>query len=170
MMGEMESEQVRDSQVNKGVLPIPKFDQTLQPEYHTLVHDQAEIACILNNARHFSAASAYLQKASEDSVAIMKEYYDKSLKLKYNEDKDTQAMLDLIHDRIVTPFELIITRIVCSGGQYLPGAPYSGGEIYNMVLADAKEQKNSFASSWAAAYDGWCKNLEHLIDLFENLD
>jgi hypothetical protein len=170
MMGEMESEQVRDSAVNKGVLPLPKFDQRMQPEYHTLVHDQAEVACILNNARHFTAASAYLQKASEDSVAIMKEYYDKSLKLKYNEDKDTQAMMDLIHDRIVTPFELIITRIVVSGGQYLPGAPYAGAEIYNMVLADAKEQKTSFASSWAKHYDGWCNNLEHLVALFDELD
>ena len=170
MMGEMESETVRNSDVNKGVLPLPKFDQDLQSDYHTLVHDQVDIACILNNARHFSAASAYLQKASEDSVSIMKEYYDKSLKLKYNEDKDTQEVLDLIHDRIVTPFELIIARLVVSGGQYLPGAPYSGTEMYNMVHADAKEQKTAFASSWAAAYDGWCQNLEHLLDLFENLE
>ena len=170
MMGEMESETVRNSDVNKGVLPLPKFDLDIQTDYHTLVHDQVDIACILNNARHFTAASAYLQKASEDSVSIMKEYYDKSLKLKYNEDKDTQEVLDLIHDRIVTPFELIISRLVVSGGQYLPGAPYSGTEMYNMVHVDAKEQKTSFASSWAGAYDGWCKNLEHLLDLFENLD
>ena len=170
MMGEMESEQVRDSQVNKGVLPLPKFDLTLQPEYHTLVHDQAEVSCILNNARHFSAASAYLQKASEDSVAIMKEYYDKSLKLKYNEDKDTQEMLDLIHDRIVSPFELIIARLVVSGGTYLPGSPYQGTELFNLVVADAKENKTAFASSWAAAYDGWCNNLDHLLGIFENLD
>jgi hypothetical protein len=170
MMGEMESETVRDSQVNKGVLPLPKFDMTLQTDYYTLVHDQVDIACILNNARHFSAASAYLQKASEDSVSIMKEYYDKSLKLKYNEDKDTQDVLDLIHDRIVSPFELIIARLVVSGGQYLPGAPYSGAEMFNLIYSDAKEQKSSFASSWAAAYDGWCNNLEHLIGIFEELD
>ena len=170
MMGEMESEQVRDSQVNKGVLPLPKFDLTMQPDYQTLVHDQAEIACILNNARHFSAATAYLQKASEDSVEIMKEYYDKSLKLKYNEDRDTQEMMDLIHDRIVSPFELIIARLVVSGGSYLPGAPYTGTEMFNLVVADAKEQKTSFASSWAAAYDGWCNNLDHLLGLFDELD
>ena len=169
-MGEMESETVRDSQVNKGVLPLPKFDQTLQTDYYTLVHDQVDIACILNNARHFTEASAYLQKASEDSVEIMKEYYDKSLKLKYNEDKDTQDVLDLIHDRIVSPFELIIARLVVSGGSYLPGAPYTGTEMFNLVVADAKEQKTSFASSWAAAYDGWCNNLDHLLGLFDELD
>jgi hypothetical protein len=170
MMGEMESETVRDAGVNKGVLPLPKFDLTMQPDYQTLVHDQAEIASILNNARHFSAATAYLQKASEDSVEIMKEYYDKSLKLKYNEDRDTQEMLDLIHDRIVSPFELIITRLVVSGGSYLPGAPYQGQELYDMVFVDARDKKTQFTSNWTAAYDGWCQNLAHLLGLFENLD
>ena len=168
-LGEMESVQFRDSQVNKGILPIPKFDQTLQPEYHTVVHDQADVACILNNARHFTAASAYLQMASEESVDIMKEYYDKSLKLKYNEDKDTQAVLDLVHDSITTPFEIVVARMIVAGSG-LPSAPYSGTLMHHMVFADAEEQKNSFASSWAAAYDGWCKNLDRLVEIFEELD
>ena len=169
-MGEMESETVRDSQVNKGVLPMPKFDLTLQSDYYTLVHDQADLCCILKNARHFTEASAYLQKASEDSVEIMKQYYEKTLKLKYNEDKDTQAMLDLIHDRIVTPFDLIIARLISSGGVGLPDAPYQGTEIFTMVYNDALENKTAFASSWAAAYDGWCKNLDRLVEIFEELD
>ena len=168
-LGEMESEQFRNSQVNKGVLPIPKFDQTLQPEYNTLVHDQADLACILNNARHFTAASAYLQKASEDSVDIMKEYYDKSLKLKYNEDRDTQAVLDLIHDRITTPFDLLLAYMIVSGSN-LPGAPYTGQSMHHLIFVDAEEQKNSFSSSWASAYDGWCQNLDCFLDIFDNLE
>jgi hypothetical protein len=168
MMGEMESEQVRDSGVNKGVLPIPKFDMTIQQDYYTLVHDQAEIACILNNARHFSAATAYLQLASEKSVSIMKEYYDKSLKLKYNEDKDTQEMIDLIHRSVGSPFESNIVRIIVSGN-YIPGAPYKGTELFTLIYNSASAQKNSFASDYAAGYDGWCKNLEALISVFDGL-
>ena len=108
--------------------------------------------------------------ASEESVDIMKEYYDKSLKLKYNEDKDTQAVLDLVHDRIVTPFELAVAELVVSGGANLPGAPYTGSAMHHLMFADAEEQKNSFSSTWAASYDGWCKNLECLLGIFEELE
>ena len=103
-------------------------------------------------------------------MEIMKQYYETTLKLKYNEDKDTQAMLDLIHDRIVTPFDLIIARLISSGGAGLPDAPYQGTEIFTMVYNDALENKTAFASSWAAAYDGWCKNLDRLVEIFEELD
>jgi hypothetical protein len=168
MMGEMESEQVRDSGVNKGILPIPKFDLALQEDYNTLVHNQADIACILNNARHFSAATAYLQLASEKSVSIMKEYYDKSLKLKYNEDKDTQMMIDLIHRSVGSPFESILVRSIFKG-DYIPGAPYRGTHLFDLILAAVESRKNSFSSDYAAGYDGWCNNLEALIAVFAGL-
>ena len=76
-LGEMESEQFRDSQVNKGVLPIPKFDLTIQKDYHTLIHNQAEMACILTNARQFDA----IRRAYEAIVSSMK-----ALKLGYTPD------------------------------------------------------------------------------------
>ena len=169
MLGEMESEQVRDSQVNKGVLPIPKFDLTIQKDYHTLIHNQAEMACILTNARHFSAATAYMQMATEESVAIMKEYYDKTLKLKYNEDKDTQQMLDLIHDRIESPFESILVRLVMTGAATLPDAPYKGTAMFTMIYDDAAGNKNEFTSTYARHYEGWCKNLQRLLEIFDSL-
>ena len=170
MMGEMESEQVRNSAVNKGVLPIPKFDLTIQDDYHTLIHNQAEMACIPVNARRFCAASAYMQMATEESVAIMKEYYDKSLKLKYNEDKDTQEMLDLIHDRIESPFESVLVRLVMTGAATLPEAPYQGEAMFNMIYNDAVGNKNEFTSTYAKHYEGWCKNLTRLLEIFENLE
>jgi hypothetical protein len=110
-----------------------------------------------------------MQMATEESVAIMKEYYDKTLKLKYNEDKDTQAMLDLIHDRIESPFESVLVRLVMTGAATLPGAPYKGAAMFNMIYDDAAGNKNEFTSTYAKHYDGWCKNLTRLLEIFENL-
>ena len=98
----------------------------------------------------------------------MKEYYDKSLELKYNEDRDTQEIIDLIHRSVGSPFESNLVRIIVSGN-YIPGAPYKGVELFTMIHDSAVDQKNSFSSDYAAGYDGWCKNLEALLAVFEEL-
>ena len=55
-------------------------------------------------------------------------------------------------------------------GSNLPGAPYTGQSMHHLMFADAEEQKNSFSSSWAAAYDGWCQNLDCFLGIFDNLE
>ena len=167
-MGEMESEQVRSSEVQKGLLPVPLYDNDVQEDYYTLVHNQVEIGCILNNVRHFSAATAYMQLANETSVEVLKEYYEKTLKLKYTEDADDKAMIDLIHDRIVSPFESNLTRLVVSGGTYFAGAPYTGKEIYTIVLEAAKGTAG-FQSSYTSGVEGWKKNLTYMEGIFAQL-
>ena len=168
MMGEMESESVRDSEVQKGLLPVPLYDKDKQDDYYTLVHDLANIGCILNNVRRFSAATAYMQLANETSVPILKEYYEKALKLKYTEDADDRAMIDLIHDRVVSPFDSIIARLIISGGAFLPEAPFSGTEIYNIVLY-AADDTAGFQSSYATGSEGWKKNLIRMSEIFDEL-
>jgi hypothetical protein len=59
-------------------------------------------------------------------------------------------------------------RIIVSGN-YIPGAPYKGTELFTLIYNSASAQKNSFASDYAAGYDGWCKNLEALISVFDGL-
>jgi hypothetical protein len=164
MMGEMESETVRDSQVNKGVLPLPKFDQALQTDYYTLVHDQVDIACILNNARHFSEASAYLQKASEDSVSIMKEYYDKSLKLKYNDDPLNKQMIDLVHDSIDDPFESVMMCYI------LGSATEDSQQPITIIDACAKEFKDTFNSDYESRVGAYVTKFEEIYDTYMDLD
>ena len=55
-LGELESENVRAFKDDKGLVPIPKWDVSAQADYHTPVHDQAELGCILSTAKAFSAA------------------------------------------------------------------------------------------------------------------
>ena len=103
-LGELESENVRSFTASKGLVPIPKWNDNEQDEYHTPVHDQAELGCILNTAQSFSAASALMQYLNEESEAVVHAYYDKGLKFKYNSDKNTRTMMDMVRDATDSPF------------------------------------------------------------------
>ena len=130
------------------------------------VHDQAEGACILGNAGNFEMASAYLQMLCEYSTPILTEYYERSLKLKYSDDPATREMIDLIHDTVDTPFESLIVREICSGEFY----GERGTEFFTLILKGARDQENSFQSSYTANIDRWEQNLEKLLELFNELD
>lgn len=106
MLGELESEQLRDTSFEKGLVPIPKYDRRRQDDYHTMVESYGEISAILINAPSFTRASAYLQYVNEQSGDVMTEYYEKSLKFKYNSDKSIRSMIDLIYETIDSPFEI----------------------------------------------------------------
>ena len=103
-LGELESENVRAFKADKGLVPIPKWDLSAQEEYHTPVHDQAELGCILNTAQAFSAASALMQYLNEESEKVVYAYYEKGLKFKYNDDKNTRTMMDIVREATDSPF------------------------------------------------------------------
>jgi hypothetical protein len=103
-LGEMESAGLRDFSAAKGLVPVPKWNQNEQDEYHTVVHDQAELGCILNTAKAYSAASALLQYLNEESDKVVYAYYEKGLKYKYNDDKNARKLMDLIRDTTDSPF------------------------------------------------------------------
>ena len=99
---------------------------------------------------------------------MLKEYYEKTLKLKYTEDADDKAMIDLIHDRIVSPFDVLIGHPVLAGGFYFSSAPYKGLEIYFIVENAAKN--GDFISTYNSSVEGWKKNLTHLEEIFNSLE
>ena len=103
-LGELEAEGVRNFNASKGLVPIPKWNQNEQMDYHTPVHDQAELGCILNTAKAFSAASALMQYLNEESEAVVYAYYEKGLKFKYNDDKNTRDMMDIVRETTDSPF------------------------------------------------------------------
>ena len=103
-LGELESEMFRGSCASKGLVPIPKWNLTVQEEYHTPIHDRAELGCILNTANAFSAASALMQFLNEESDKVIYAYYEKALKFKYNDNKNTRVMMDIVRETTDSPF------------------------------------------------------------------
>ena len=41
--------------------------------------------------------------------------------------------------------------------------------MFTMIYDDAAGNKNEFTSTYARHYEGWCKNLQRLLEIFENL-
>ncbi len=158
-LGEMESPNLRDFSAAKGLVPVPKWDQNAQEDYHTVVHDQAEIGCILNTAKSFSAASALMQYLNEESDQVVYTYYEKGLKYKYNDDKNSRAMMDIVRGSTDTPFGWQI-GVLC---QQL----YTGtGTLHGMYI----EENKTCASTFASEKDAYVECMKKMVEKFATLE
>ena len=160
-LGEMESQQMRNTAFKRGILPYPRYSRDID-DITTVVHDQAEVSVILNNTNNFSLASAYLQYVNEESTDILNYYYEDVLKFKYNESRGARDMIDLVHDTVTTPFEALMAL-------YLPntaGISY----LFNTFHADAKNNTSTFRSTYDEVRDVWQTTLEQMYDKFVKLD
>ena len=141
-LGEMESTALRDFSAAKGLVPIPKWNQNEQDDYHTVVHNQAELACILNTAKAYSASSALMQYLNENSEKVVHAYYEKGLKYKYNDDKNSREMMDIVRDCTDDPFSLTIGRIceeLYTGTPALSGMPLNRSSTISSTFASEKD-------------------------------
>ncbi len=170
VLGEMESESMRDVKFTRGVLPFPKYSDA-QEEFHTLVHDQAEVGVILKNAQSPTMASAYMQAVNEASSDVLSEYYENSLKVKYNTAGDSEGgvrlMIDLVHDTVDSPFESLIV------GNYLYW--YANGGIskvaaYYHMGVDAKNNSTDFSTNYDASIPALAAYLKTMCDTFAQHD
>ncbi len=112
VLGEMESKELRDVTFEKGLVPVPKYHNSRQEEYHTMIHDQAEVTAVLVTTSSFGRASAFMQYVNEESRPVLTEYYEFALKFKYNEDPDIRNMIDLVYNSIDNPFGMQFQGII----------------------------------------------------------
>ena len=160
VMGELESEEMRNADFTKGLVPYPIFDPDYQDDYHSLVHDQAEIGAILATTYNYTMASAYMQCINEKSADVLQEYYEQTLKIKYSDNRRTREMIDLVHDSIDNAFENVIT-------------PYILGEDLNatkQMFQLVRESASSFASSYESQYNAMYAAFEALKKTFAGLE
>ena len=157
-LGEMESEGLRNFSANKSLVPMPKWDIDEQEEYHTVVHDQVEVGCILNTAKAYSAASALMQYLNENSGKVVEAYYEKGLKYKYNDDANAREMMDLVRATTDSPFSWQI-GVLCND-------LYTGtGTLADLSLAN----NTTVGSSFAANKDAYDNCLKLMLEKFAKL-
>ena len=164
ILGEMESDSMREVAFTRGILPFPKYSSA-QENFLTVVHDQAEIGAILANAKSPTMASAYMQALNEASSTVLTEYYEKSLKIKYNTAGDSEGgvrlMIDLVHDTIDSPFESVISNYICG---------LAGGDttisLYQYMTNDAKNNGTAFGTKYNAAIPALQSTLQGLFAAF----
>ena len=142
VLGELESEELRNVSFDKGLVPFPKYDSRKQDEYHTMVHDQTELGAILVTTSSFARASAFMQYANEQSADVVTEYYEFSLKFKYNEDAAIRSMIDLVYETIDVPFGMQFEKIILDYGTSL--TPLYEGVFYNSLSNKFDSNKQAY--------------------------
>ena len=158
-LGEMESEALRNFADAKGLVPIPKWEDNEQDDYNTPVHDQAELGCILNTAKAFSAASALMQYLNEESEQVVYTYYEKGLKYKYNDDKNSRTMMDIVRNTTGSPFSWQIGDVCLT--------LYTGEPALSKMYI---HKKDTVASTFASEKDVYADCLRQMIEIFERLE
>lgn len=90
---------LRDMETDFGVLPYPKYDEA-QDEYYTRVsYYWAVIVPITNTDLSFTGAMLEALNCESHNIVIPA-YYEITLKTKYSRDAESEAMLDLIFNRV----------------------------------------------------------------------
>ena len=159
MMGELESDEFRGANFDKGLVPIPKYDDSRQTDYHTMMNVGAELSAILVNAPSFTRASAYLQYINEQSEDVKNEYYNFSLKFKYNDDPSIRSMIDLVYETIDSPFGMHYENVIM---QYLEAE----NNTLNLHYAISRNMLSSFYETWSIPYK---KALEKAVAEFAKI-
>ena len=157
VLGEMESKAMREVKFEKGLVPLPKYDNSRQEKYHTMVHDQAEVTAIPVTVRNFAAASAFMQYANELSRPVLEEYYEYSLKFKYNEDPAIRSMIDLVYDTIDKPFGMQFKTLILE---------YAPSEVSDLSSGIAS---NSISTLYDSNRDAYRTALNKALEAFNKL-
>jgi hypothetical protein len=111
------------------------------------------------NAPSFTRASAYLQYINEQSADVLTEYYEFSLKFKYNEDPTIRKMIDLVCDTIDSPFGMHFENVIL---QHLE----TEEKTLTLHYAISKNMLSSFYENWR---DHYKKALDKAIAKFAEL-
>lgn len=122
LMGAVEAETYQSMEQQFGLVPLPKLaeftdkkdaDGNLIPyEYNTLIHNVGRCGAISLSTPVPHAISAFIQYCSENSSAVINEYYNFAMKYKYTSDAGTAEMLDLIYDNIVSVREKALDDLI----------------------------------------------------------
>ncbi len=147
VLGELESNELRDISFEKGLVPMPKYDANRQDDYHTMVHDQTELGSILVTTTSFGRASAFMQYSVEESHSVLTEYYEFSLKFKYNEEPAIRKMIDCIYESIDVPFGMQFENIILGYGDELEPL------YYGILRSNLSEHWDSSKQAYRIALD-----------------
>ena len=150
----LEKDVIRGSDVEYGIIPVPKLDETVD-NYYSPVERLVQWGLVPITVQNPEMVSAVLEfMAYEGYKNVMPAYYDITLKLKYTrgDDLDTASrMLDIITENQYTDFlganalgglEKIFTKVVMSG-------------------------QNTFASNYASLEQVALATIQQYIDALE---
>ena len=145
---------MRDSDVEYGFLPMPKFDEA-QENYISGSTDRPYAVPITITDTDFVGAVLEAM-ASEGYRTVRPAYFDIALKNKYSYDEDSAEMLDIIGNTIILDFAYIYSDYK--------------GFAWTVMNLMAKNSNGDFASYAAKQEKSEAKRVDKLNAFFQELD
>ncbi len=137
----------RDSDINYGILPMPKLDEN-QSEYYSGCTDRP-IVIPKTNSNHENTGLMLEAMSAEGYRTVLPAYYETALKWKYSNDNDSAEMLDIIFQN---------RRISLA---------YIYGSEFSLSLGSAVTESGSeWASYYAKKEKSEQKRMEKTIEFF----
>lgn len=148
-------QQLRDMEVDFGLLPMPKYDSE-QTEYRATPVG-TDLYSIPTTAADINFVSVMLEALNAETYRnVYPKYYDIALKTKSSRDEESGEMLDLIFESLYYDFGFI------NGSNISYIADYFGNNIVNKV--------KDYASFWAKNEAQYQRDLEELAAVYQTMD
>lgn len=148
-------DQLRDMDVDYGILPYPKFDEA-QERYLVNSVDNYSVLGIPVTASDTGMIGLVTEALSAESYrSVVPAFYEVALQTKYTRDEDSVAMLDIIMNGRNYDFSIL-------HGSALNNLPY----IFRELIAN---KKSDFASKYASVEDSLKSSAEKLIEAYKNI-
>ena len=147
---------LRDMKDDFGIIPWPKFDETLD-RYYTNVDAGCNLICVPITVGNPECISVVLEAMAYDSYKnVIPTYYDVVLQTKYTRDEESPEMLDLIRE----------------GRVYDIGYYYEGfvGEISSIGACLATEADHSFSTFYAKYETKAIAKLEEINGIYREME
>ena len=145
------TDQLRDVDINYGVLPMPKFDES-QEAYNTTLGNTHDVWCIPIDGKDPERSGAVLEALASGSYRqVYPAYYETALKVKYAPDDQVAQVYDMLRD----------------------GAMFDFGYIYSncfdrmpaLFIRDCVQQNNpNWSSIWASQKNSMTNKLNEILE------
>ncbi len=146
------AEQLRSMEVDFGILPYPKLDES-QERYYTTVLENLTAMGIITSAKDYDNSGLILEAlAFEGYDKITPAYIDTALKGKYTRDVESEAMVDIALDGRWFDFGYI-------NSSFLEGI--------NAIFADCVLNDKPITSEFEANKEKFETNMAKLIDFYK---
>lgn len=136
-------ENLRGMENDLGIIPYPML-MASDKQYTTSSHDTTEVGVILTTAiNEMEFISTVLEVLNRETAkTVMPQYYETALKIKYTDDPQAGAMIDIIHDNFRNVFELAYDNAI---GEPIKNVIYGtiAAKSYNVASKLAQASKTS---------------------------
>lgn len=137
--------QIRDADIDYGILPIPKYDEA-QQGYSTVMAFPYSLYGIPADAKDPAMSSALMEcLASESYRTVTPALFETGMKVKYATDNESAQMFDIIRETIVFDFGRVFTNSMSALTYSLFRDAVSAGKD-NWVSIYEKNEKKLIAS------------------------